>query len=77
MKFGQLIEYNMRNIFLKNHTHLVEKLFPEPVLKIKIVHIPRSRVQSFIRFAFIVCQGEDCENILKLRCIPLTCFYLV
>ena len=30
MKFGQLIEYNMRNIFLKNHTqNVVEKLFPD------------------------------------------------
>ena len=34
MKFGQLIEYNMRNIFLKNHTqNVVEKLFPDPFLK--------------------------------------------
>ena len=34
MKFGQLIEYNMRNIFLRNHTKNVEeKLFPDPFLK--------------------------------------------
>ena len=38
MKFGQLIEYNMRNIFLeiflKIHTqNAVEKLFPDPFLK--------------------------------------------
>ena len=33
MTFGQLIEYNMRNIFLKNHTqNVVEKLFPDPFL---------------------------------------------
>ena len=33
MKFGQLIECNMRNIFLKNHTqNVTEKLFPEPFL---------------------------------------------
>ena len=32
MKFGQLVEYNMWNIFLKkNHTqNVVEKLFPDP-----------------------------------------------
>ena len=36
MKFGQLMEYNMRNIFLKNHTqNVVEKLFPNPFLKNK------------------------------------------
>ena len=34
MKFGQLIEYNMRNIFLeKLCTNVVEKLVPDPFLK--------------------------------------------
>ena len=35
MKFGQLIEYNMRNIFfLENHAqNKAEKLFPDPFLK--------------------------------------------
>ena len=34
MKFGQLIEYNLRNIFLGNHTQKVmAKLFPDPFLK--------------------------------------------
>ena len=34
MKFGQLIEYNMRNIFLKNHAqNVMEKLVPDPSLK--------------------------------------------
>ena len=35
MKFGQLIEYNMRNIIsLKNHTqNVVEKLVSDPFVK--------------------------------------------
>ena len=34
MKFRQLVEYNMINIFLKNHTqNMVEKLFPDLFLK--------------------------------------------
>ena len=34
MKFGQLIEYNMRNIFLKDHAqNMMEELFPYPYLK--------------------------------------------
>ena len=34
MKFGKLIEYNMRNIFVKNHRqNVLEKLFPDPYLK--------------------------------------------
>ena len=32
MKFGQLIEYNMRNIILKNY-NVVEELVPYPFLK--------------------------------------------
>ena len=36
MKFDQLIEYNIRNIFLKNHTqNVVEKLFPDPFVENK------------------------------------------
>ena len=34
MKFGQLIEYNMRKIFVENHTqNVLEKLFQDPYLK--------------------------------------------
>ena len=34
MKFVQLIEYNLRNIFVKNHTqNAVEKLFTDSFLK--------------------------------------------
>ena len=37
MKFGQLIEYNMRNIFLeKSYTNMVEKLFTDPIEKLNI-----------------------------------------
>ena len=31
VKNGQLMEYNLRNIFLeKSYTNVVEKLFPDP-----------------------------------------------
>ena len=34
MKLGQLIEYNMKNIFLEeSYTNMVEKLFSDPFLK--------------------------------------------
>ena len=34
MRFGQLIEYNMRNTFLENNTQrVVEKLFSDRCLK--------------------------------------------
>ena len=41
MKFAQLIEYSMKNISLEN---VVEKLFPNTFLKIKIEHISGSVV---------------------------------
>ena len=41
MEFGHLIQYNMRNMFLKNHTqNVMKKLFPDPR----------------IRFVFLACQ---------------------
>ena len=34
MRFDQLIEYNIRTFFFKNHTqNAVEKLFPDPFLQ--------------------------------------------
>ena len=34
MKFGRLIEYNMKKIFLKNYAqNVVEKLLPDPFPK--------------------------------------------
>ena len=34
MTFGQLIEYNLRNIFVeKSYTNVLQKLFPDPYLK--------------------------------------------
>ena len=34
MKFGLLIEYNIRNLFAENHTqNVLKKLFTDPYLK--------------------------------------------
>ena len=69
MKFGQLIECNMRNIFLEKTCggeNAVEKLFPDPFLKNKIDHISGLTVQPFMQFVFIVLQVEGYQHILKL-----------
>ena len=57
MKSGQLLEYNMRNIFLEI---LYIKCGGEtiPRLFFKIESISGSIVQSFIQFDFIVYQAE-------------------
>ena len=77
MKFGQLIECNLRIIFLeKSYTNMVEKLVPDPILKIKFEHISGSVIESFTQFVFIVCQVEGYRNIDHLQ-LQTTCFYLI
>ena len=45
MKFGQLIEHNMWNIFVeKSYKKCVREAIPRPFSKIKIVHISGSIV---------------------------------
>ena len=56
----------MRKLFLeKPYTKCGGKI------KIKIEHISKSIVQSFIQFVFIVRQVEGYRNILKLGCRSL------
>ena len=51
--------------------NVVEKLFPDPFLKIKIEHISGSIVQSFTLSFYIVCQVEGYRNMLTLSCRTL------
>ena len=69
MKFGKLIEYNMRNIFLgKSYTECGSG-------KIKIDCISGSIFESFIQFVFIVCQLDDSKYVeTKLQ---TACFYVI
>ena len=68
IKFGQLIEYNMRNIFLeKSYTKCGGEANPRLLhKKIKIKHISGSTVGN----VFFDVQVEVYQNILKLRCRP-------
>ena len=72
MEFGQLIEYNTRNIFLeKSYTTLGGETIPRPFCKNQ--NWARLSINSlkFIRFVFVLCQVEGYRNILKLNCKPL------
>ena len=75
MKFGQLIEYNIKNIF---SWKIIQRMwwrnyFQTLFWKIKIGHISGSIVYSFTQFMFIICQVEGYQNILKLSRKPLAC----
>ena len=74
MKFGQLIGYKIRNVFLKkNHAQsMVETLFPDPFLENQNwEYIWINKVSKVLCIFFIVCQLEDHRKWLKLRCRPL------
>ena len=71
IKFGQLIEYNMRNIFLeKLYLKCAVDTILRPFSKKSKLSIG-SLVKCFIQFVLIVYQVEDYRNILKLTCRPL------
>ena len=71
-KFGQLIGYNISNTLFRKIIHKIRQrnMVRDPLLLIKIEHFSRSIVYTFIQFLF-VCQVEDYQKILKLRCRPL------
>ena len=62
IKFGQLIDHDMRNIFLEiSYTKCGEEAGPRPFpekLKFSI---------SFIQFVYTVCQAKGYRNTLKLN----------
>ena len=74
IKFGQLTDYKMRNIFLeKSYTHCGAETSPRPFyeklkLSISLDQLPKVSCGLI----FLVCQVEDYRNILKLGCNYLT-----
>ena len=70
MKFGQLIEYNMRNIFLeKSYTKCGEETIHSHFLIVQ--HWAYLRINSLKFYTVLYSQAEDCRNILKISCRPL------
>ena len=72
MKFSQLIEYSMRNIFLeKLYTKCGGETIPKPISKKIKLSISLDKLSKILMFVFIVCQVDDYRNILKLSCRAL------
>ena len=69
MKFGQLIEYNMRNIFLeKSYTKYGGETSPRPFSEKLKLSVSLDQYSKFLHnFIFI----DGYRNILKLSCRPL------
>ena len=69
MKFSQLIEYSMRNIFLeKLYTKCGGETILKPISKKIKLSISLDKLSKILMFVFIVCQVDDYRNILKLSC---------
>ena len=77
MKFGQLLEYNIRNIFLEIPcSKCVGKTCPRAIFKkIKIEHICELTVSSFIDFVFFVCPSRRPPKHIETKFLT-TCLYL-
>ena len=80
MKFGQLIEHNIRNIFLgKSYTKCSGETIPRPFSKKKAklsLWISGSIPINFIQLVFIVCYVENHRNIwINGQKIYTICFY--
>ena len=81
IKFGQLIEYNTRYIFLKkSYVKYGSETIPSVFFKKPKLSISLDQWLNFIQSVFIVCKVEGYWNILKVSCRPLAffrCLYFV
>ena len=67
MKFDQLIEYNMRTIFLeKSYTKCHGESIPRPFSKRSKLCISLDQQSKVLQFVFILCQTEGYRNIADL-----------
>ena len=80
MKFDQLIEHNMKKIFLeKPNTKCGGDTIPRPFYKMFkiqdisiVLKVWNNSLKNFIHLVFILCQVENYQNMLKLSCRSLT-----
>ena len=74
---GQLIDHNMRNIFLEiSYTKCGGETIPRPFSKKSKLSTALDQYLKIVQFVFILCQIEGYRNILKLK-LQSTCFYLI
>ena len=75
MKFGQLIEYNIRNIFLKNHAqNVVEKLVPDPFLDNENWEYLWMNSLKFYTVCFYCIPSWGLSKYIETK-LQITCFY--
>ena len=69
MKFGQLTEYNMRNIFLeKPYTKCAEESIPRTFSKKSKLSISLDQQSEFLFRGLVYLPVDEHQSILKLKC---------
>ena len=72
IRFGQLIEYNVKNLFLEeSYKQCDEENYCRPFSDIS----PDQQFEVLYSFLLLYVQVEDYQNALNIRCWP--CFYLM
>ena len=78
MKFGQLIEHNIRNLFLeKLYRKYVEDASLRPFNnKSKLGMSLDQESEILLKFVFVVCVSQGLPTYVKTK-VMTTCFYLL
>ena len=76
MKFGQLTEYNIRTVFLENHSqNAVEKLFPDHFLKNQNCEYLWINILKFYAACLYCMPSWELSKYIETK-LQTTCFYL-
>ena len=77
MKFGQLIEYNLINIFLEiSYTNRCGEAGPRPVYKKSKLSISLDQQLDTLKFVLIGCLSRGLPKYIKTK-VMTTCFELI
>ena len=77
MKFGRLIGYNMRNIFLeKLYKKCAGEASSRPFYKKSESSISLDQQSEMLQFVFIVCPSQGLPKYIKTKVLS-ACFYFV
>ena len=76
MKFGQLKQYNMRNIFGKYGTKCIEEASPKSFSKRSKMSVFLDQLYEILYSFFIVCRSQRLPKYIETK-VPNDCFYLI
>ena len=77
MKFGQLIEYSMRNFFLENsYTKCGRETIPRLFYKKSKLRLSLDQYSKVLLFCFPCLPSSGPSKVIKAK-VQINCFYLI